>query len=92
MSKNTGKRYSSDFKAKVVLELLEGEKPLNQLCSEYGLTPKSVQSWKDAFIKNASLAFNIEGAVSEYKQSIKDKEQGHLIKIVYLTRYPGNFR
>ena len=53
-----GKRYSADFKAKTVLELLSGDKPLNQLCSTYGLVPKTVLGWKETFLANASLAFN----------------------------------
>lgn len=69
-----GKRYSADFKTKIVLELLEGDKTLNQLCSEHGLVPKTVQNWKGTFLSNASLAFNIDSAVNQYKEEIKTKE------------------
>ena len=34
--------YSADFKAKTVLEILEGEKTLNEIASKYGLLPKNL--------------------------------------------------
>ena len=74
MSKQ-GKRYLADFKAKVVLELLEGDLTLNQIGSKYGITSKSLQAWKKTFLANAKLAFDVESAVSEYKTEIKEKEK-----------------
>lgn len=35
--------YSADFKAKIVLEVIEGEKTLNEIASKYDLLPKNVQ-------------------------------------------------
>jgi len=40
---NKNKRYNSDFKARVIVELLEGYLTLNQICSKYKLTQKSVK-------------------------------------------------
>ena len=37
------KTYSADFKAKLVLELLEGEKTVNEVASKYEVLPKSLQ-------------------------------------------------
>ena len=42
MSKR-GKKYTADFKKKVVLELLEGDQTLNQISSKYAVTPKSLK-------------------------------------------------
>jgi putative transposase len=72
MSKR-GKSYTAEFKAKVVLEFLSGDQTLNQVCSKHGVTPKSLKDWKAKFINNASLAFNIESAVSGYKEDLKSK-------------------
>jgi putative transposase len=35
------KKYSPDFKAKVVLELLEGNKTINEIASKYEMLPKT---------------------------------------------------
>jgi len=37
------KTYSPEFKAKLVLELLEGNKTLNEIASQYEVLPKSLQ-------------------------------------------------
>jgi putative transposase len=34
------KTYTADFKAKVVLELIEGQTSLNEIASKYELLPK----------------------------------------------------
>ncbi|WP_416431005.1 transposase [Piscirickettsia salmonis] len=57
------KKPSAEFKTKVVLEVIEGDQTLNQICSKYELVPKTVQNWKKVFLANASLAFNIDSAV-----------------------------
>lgn len=70
--------YSADFKAKIVLKLLEGEKTLNEIASKYELLPKNIQNWKKQFLDNASLAFDKSAVVKEYKEEIeqlqKDKD------------------
>jgi len=40
------KSYSAEFKTKVVLELLEGEKTVNEVASKYEILPKSLKDWK----------------------------------------------
>ena len=63
--------YSADFKAKVVLEVLEGNKTLNEIASKYNLLPKNLQNWKKQFLDNASLAFDRSAIVKEYKEEIE---------------------
>ena len=72
------KTYSADFKAKLVLKVLEGEKTLNEIASEYEILPKNLQNWKKQFLENMSLAFDKSTVVKEYKTEIetlqKDKD------------------
>jgi putative transposase len=49
----------SGYKAKRVIEILEGEKTLNEIASKHELLPKNLQNWKKQFIDNASLAFDV---------------------------------
>ena len=65
------KTYSAEFKAKIVLEILEGEKSLNEIASKYDLLPKNIQNWKKQFLDNASLAFDKSAVVKEYKDEIE---------------------
>ena len=65
------KSYSADFKAKLVLEVLEGEKTVNQVASQYEVLPTSLKNWKKQFLKNMSLAFDKSTVVKEYKDEIE---------------------
>ena len=51
------KNYTSDFKAKVVIEVLQGEKSLSEIAAHYNLNPNMVRTWKSEFIKNAGSVF-----------------------------------
>jgi len=44
------KSYSADFKAKLVLEVLESEKTINEISSKYEVLPISLKNWKKQFI------------------------------------------
>jgi len=72
------KSYSADFKAKLVLEVLEGEKTINEIASRYEVLPLSLKNWKKQFLENMSLAFDKSTVVKEYKDEIetlqKDKD------------------
>jgi len=72
------KIYSAEFKAKIVLEVLEGNETLNQIASKYELLPANVKNWKKMFLENMSLAFDKSAVVKEYKEKIeilqKDKD------------------
>ncbi len=43
------KVYSADFKAKLVLEVLEGEKTINEIASAYEIIPNNLKNWKSSF-------------------------------------------
>jgi len=64
------KSYSADFKAKLVLEVLEGERTVNEIASAYGVIPLSLRNWKKQFLENMSLAFDKSTVVKEYKDEI----------------------
>jgi putative transposase len=67
--------YSTEFKTKIVLEVLKGDKTLNEIASENNITPKNIQNWKKIFLANAEVAMEPARAVKEYKEEISQKEQ-----------------
>jgi len=69
------RNWTSEFKTKVVLEVLSGEKTLSEIASKYEILPKSIQTWKNQFLSNASLAFDKSAVVKEYKEEIKHLHQ-----------------
>ena len=71
------KTYSAEFKAKVVLEVLEGEQTLNKIASKYEILPKNLQNWKKQFLENMSLAFDKSTVVKEYKNEIEELKKSN---------------
>ena len=75
MAKKSQKKYSADFKAKVVIEILSCDQTLSQICSKHGISTKSAASWKATFLSNANLAFDLEIATSGYKEKIAEQKK-----------------
>ena len=71
------KKYTAEFKTKIVLLILQGDKEF----SENGLNPNMVRKWKQDFLQNAHLAF---GADSERKAvQRKDDDLKKLVALRY---------
>jgi len=65
-------KYSTQFKTKIVLEVLREEKTLNEIASEYNIIPKNIMNWKKIFLENAEVAMEPAKAVKEYKDEINN--------------------
>ncbi len=72
---NKRRVFSSEFKVKLVLEVLKNEKPLNQIAKEHNILPKNLINWKKQFLENAEIAMEPARAVKEYKEQIKELEK-----------------
>lgn len=48
------KRHTKEFKLKVVLAALGGEKNLSQLASEHGVHAQQIKAWKDQAVDAAA--------------------------------------
>jgi transposase-like protein len=54
------KQYSSQFKAKVALEAIRGEKTTAELSSQYEVHSTMINNWKRQFLEGASSLFEKE--------------------------------
>ncbi len=54
----TRRTYTPEYKAKLVIEVLKGEKELNTIAAENGISPNMLRNWKAEFMENASRAFD----------------------------------
>jgi len=59
MSKNR-RKFSKDFKAKVVLEALNEREPFEVLAKKYELTPTQIPTWKALALKNFVNVFSTD--------------------------------
>jgi transposase-like protein len=51
------KTYTSEFKARVVLEYIDGRKSLIELANLYDVHPNQIKNWKSYFMKQAISVF-----------------------------------
>ena len=56
-------QYSAEFKTKIVLEVLKGDKTINEIASEYNIILKNIQNCKNIFLSNAVVAMETAKAV-----------------------------
>ena len=71
------KTYTAEFKTKVVLELISGQKGLMQASREYEIKDTTLSRWKAEFLERAASLFGTEPANTENedKKQIAQLEQ-----------------
>ena len=68
------KRFSNEFKAKVAMAALKGDKTMAELASEFEVHPSQVTAWRNELKDKAADVFGGSAGVStrEYKDQIED--------------------
>jgi transposase len=56
------KKYSSDFKVKVALEAIKGQKTINEISSEYGVHSTQITEWKRRVLEELPNIFAHSGS------------------------------
>ena len=70
----TRKSFSNEFKSKVAMEALKGEKTIAQISSKYGVHSNQVQAWKKILKEGMGNLFSgsKKKTVEHQKQMIED--------------------
>lgn len=66
---NKRKQYSPQFKAKVALEAVRGEKTISELASQYDVHPTMINTWKRQLLDEASNLFEKGSEASQSNEA-----------------------
>ena len=76
------KKYSSDFKLKVVLKYLSNNFTIAQICSEFNISKATLSNWVKQFKTNSSNVFS-DNLISNGATKIKEKQAEKEIENLY---------
>jgi transposase len=69
------RKFSPEFKARVVLELITGEKGLMQASREYEIKDSVLSRWKQEFIERAPQLFEQPQAANPQEEQVAELER-----------------
>lgn len=69
------RKFSAEFKTKVVLELISGEKGLMEASREYGIKDSVLSRWKQEFLDRAPQVFERKKNTDPQEERIAELER-----------------
>jgi transposase len=72
------KRYSSDFKVRVVMEVLKEEKTVSQVASEYDVHPNQISNWKSLLLSGLPSVFEKDSSKASISKADYEKQINEL--------------
>jgi transposase len=73
--KGMRKRYDTEFKAKVAIEALRGEKTLQEIATAHAVHPNLVALWKKQLIESAGQLFEKAGKDKEAETAERKQDE-----------------
>ena len=81
-------KYSPEYKAKIVLEILREEQGISEIASRENINKNQLQNWKREFIGNSSRVFSQTKIEKDSKKEVRaanEREQTLMAKVGQLT-------
>jgi transposase len=69
------KHYDKEFKAKVALEAVRGERTIQEIATSYSVHPNLVGLWKKQLVESAGLIFEKEGKDTDAQAAERRQEE-----------------
>lgn len=87
-------KYAPEFKTRLVLEALCGERELGAIAAEHNLNPNILRNWKTEFLAHASSVFEEHGKAereAKRKEAAVKKERDKMLKTIGQLTIERNF-
>lgn len=78
------KKYSPDFKLKVVLKYLSEQITIAKICSEFNISKSTLSKWVSQFKANSGNIFNDENSSNNNKTNNKNNKKASEKEITHL--------
>ena len=72
MEKQSRRRFSAEFKSKIVIEALKERNTIEELARKHELHPNQISQWKKEFLEKASSVFTADTTQGEEKKQQDD--------------------
>jgi transposase-like protein len=91
------RQHRAEFKAKVALEAIRGERTINELAAGYGVHPVQITQWKKVVLEEVPKLFSSRrGAKSKEEEALKAalyQQIGQLkVELDWLKKKVGHLR
>jgi len=65
------KNHSDEFKAKVALAAIKGDKTVNELSQEFAVAATQIYAWRDRLLENAAIIFVDKRVSANHKDEVE---------------------
>ena len=78
------RKYTAEFKAEIVLQVLSGEDELGAIASRHQLNPNQIRAWRAQFLEKAPTLFEESKAAKEAaeREAALEGEKAAMLKTI----------
>jgi transposase len=84
----TRRKFTSEFKTKVVLEALKERKPTKELAARFKIHPQQISNWKREFLGSAKQVFE---SGRKNGKSEEEQERDQLLRTIGELKVENDF-